>query len=234
MSAEPERNSDDQADPGVGSGRPRRPLALDSGEHLGVDPLDTANEQSMLDRGNRSRHAPPPRCAPYRRIEARSSTTRHYSSTKTAIPQRRTHLIQSLDSANGRVARQPEHHTCATSSRSPSTNSISPTTAHPIRAGSAIRASVPHLGLLFLNSSETSTGNGKLTFRHTQAPTEESEEPDNSSVVYDWLRASATAAARWAWRSRWVVRSTRTSTTSMPATVRSTAARSSSCVSTRL
>ena len=34
------------------------------------------------------------------------------------------------------------------------------------------------LGLLFLNSSKTWTGNGELTFRRAQAPTEESEEPD--------------------------------------------------------
>ena len=150
MSAEPERKI-------------RQTLALDSGEHLGVDRLDTANEQSVLDRGNRSgtllHHDAP--------LQTDRGTLLHdppLQLDKTAIPQRRTHLIQGLDGADGRVARQPEHHTCATNSRSPSTNSISPTTAHPIRAGSAIRASVPHLvlrtsfsalGLLFLNSSET-------------------------------------------------------------------------------
>jgi hypothetical protein len=41
------------------------------------------------------------------------------------------------------------------------------------------------MGFLFLNSSETWTGNGELTIKRAQAPTEQSEEPEIREAVSD-------------------------------------------------
>ncbi|MDX6292020.1 MAG: hypothetical protein QOH50_1095, partial [Kribbellaceae bacterium] len=180
--------------PGVGFGGPGRPwrwirvtrqtLALDSGERLGVDRLDTANEQSVLDRGNRSRHAPPPRCA-------LTDGSRHAPPRRAIARQDRDPPAPYPPNPGSRRRRRPRRKAAGT----PHMRHQQPLALHeldlpdhsppdPSRLRHKSQRSAPRSaprsppsGSCSSTAQKPRQATGELTFRRTQAPTEESEAP---------------------------------------------------------